>query len=109
MILEALGGVLGHLGAVLGRLGAVLAALGPLLGCSWLLLGDLGAFGGDFGSFGGRFGVDLEVDLGEFGLDLNGFFYVYWNCLGGRAKKCATSVPNVFSKTKILKGDPEKV
>ena len=28
-------------------------------------------------------------------------------CFGGRADKCATSVPNVFSKKEFLKGDPE--
>ena len=120
--------VLGHLGAVLGRLGAVLAALGPLLGCSWPLLGDLGAVlgrpwaalgrswpllgdrgasGGDFGSILGRLEDDfgwiggwIWMDLGSMWFD---FLYFLNRFLSSRfdAKKCATSVPNVFAKTQI--------
>ena len=90
--------------AALGRswaaLGRSWGGLGASLGRSWAALGRSWAILGPSAAILNRLGVALGCIWGrfEFGLDLNGFFYVFWNCLGGRAKTCATSVPNVFSK-----------
>ena len=98
-----LGAVLGGLGRSWGRLGrswAILARswnrLGPswaVLGWSWSGLGPSWAILGGFGTNLDRFGVDLV--------------YLFWRSRSD-AKKCATRVPNVFSKTQFLETRPSE-